>query len=220
MPDTHAARTDATRRKLLAATFAEVHRHGFQAASLNTIVAAAGITKGALFHHFPGKQALGYALLDEVVAPLMRRRWLDPLATADDPVEALQQSVRRYIAEDIGSGHWVHGCPMNNLAQEMSPLDEGFRTRLDGLYARWRATVAAALERGQRAGSVRGDVDVHDAATLFVFSQMGIWGTGKYSQDPQLMTRAGAALCAYLETLRPPRPARRSPGAPRPTRRR
>lgn len=202
MPGTHTTRPDATRAKLLDAAFAEIHRHGFQAASLNHIVAAAGVTKGGLFHHFSGKQALGYAVLDEVIAPLLVERWLAPLTDTDDPITALQRAVRRYIRTDIASGHWVQGCPMNNLAQEMSPLDEGFRTRLDAFYATWRDAIATALKRGQRAGTVRPDVNVRGAATLVVFSQMGIWGTGKYSQDPKLMTQAGEALCAYLDTLR------------------
>ncbi|HEX6966410.1 MAG TPA: TetR/AcrR family transcriptional regulator [Gemmatimonadaceae bacterium] len=202
MPGTHTTRPDATRAKLLDAAFAEIHRHGFQAASLNHIVAAAGVTKGGLFHHFSGKQALGYAVLDEVIAPLLVERWLAPLTDTDDPITALQRAFRRYIRTDIASGHWVQGCPMNNLAQEMSPLDEGFRTRLDAFYATWRDAIATALKRGQRAGTVRPDVNVRGAATLVVFSQMGIWGTGKYSQDPKLMTQAGEALCAYLDTLR------------------
>lgn len=202
MPRTQAARTDATRKKILGAAFLEVYRRGFQGASINDIVAAAGTTKGALFHHFAGKQALGYALLDEVIAPILTERWLAPLAETDDPLSVLQHSFRHWIEDDIATGNLVHGCPMNNLAQEMSSLDEGFRARLDRLYASWRDVVAAALARGQRAGTVRRDVDVTGASTLVVFSQIGIWGTGKYSQDPQLMTQAGEAFCGYLDTLR------------------
>jgi AcrR family transcriptional regulator len=202
MPDSQATRAEATRRKLLEAAFGEVFRRGFQATSLADIVDAAGSTKGALFHHFDGKQGLGYAIVDEVLAPILHERWLAPLADADDPIPVLQASFRRHIGEDVTSGHCAYGCPMNNLAQEMSPLDEGFRTRLGAMYATWRQTVAAALDRGQRAGRVRGDVDTRAAATLIVLSQMGIWGTGKHSQDPQLMTDAGEALCAYLDTLR------------------
>jgi AcrR family transcriptional regulator len=202
MSPSPATRADATRQRLLDAAFVEFFRNGFQAGSLSAVVTAAGATKGALFHHFDGKQALGWAVVDDVVGPLLVRRWLDPLEGVDDPMPVLQGCFRRLIAEDTGSGHWVHGCPMNNLAQEMSPLDEGFRSRLDALYARWRATVADALARGQRAGTVRPDVDARAAATLVVLSQQGIWGTGKYSQDPALMTQAGEALCAYLESLR------------------
>lgn len=201
-PTTQAARTDATRRKLLHAAFTEFYGHGFQGGSLSAIVDAAGITKGALFHHFASKQALGYAVVDDVVLPLLAERWLTPLADAPDPISALQHAFRTHIASDVASGSWVRGCPMNNLAQEMSPLDEGFRARLDRAYAAWRDAVADALARGQARGVVRADADVRAAAALVVFSQIGIWSTGKYSQDGALMSHAGESLCAYLETLR------------------
>jgi hypothetical protein len=91
---------------------------------------------------------------------------------------------------------------MNNLAQEMSPLDRGFRTRFDAMYDRWRQTVASALARGPRARTVRSDVDVAGAATLVVVGQIGIWATGKHSRNAQRKIDAGEALCASLETLR------------------
>ncbi|HEV2149645.1 MAG TPA: TetR/AcrR family transcriptional regulator [Longimicrobiaceae bacterium] len=194
-------RPDATRQKILEAAFVEFYRNGFQGGSLNHIVETAGVTKGALFHHFAGKQDLGYAVVDEVIEPLLRQRWLDPLTGSADPVADLKHAFRRFIREDVESGAWVQGCPLNNLAQEMSPLDEGFRTRIETLYAAWRATFAEALADGARRGKVRSDVDPGGAAALIVVSQMGIWGTGKYSQDEALMTRAGEALCGYLDTL-------------------
>src|SRR5690348_23360 len=99
---------------------------------------------------------------------------------------------------------------MNNLAQEMAPLDEGFRTRFDAMYDRWRQTVASALVRGQRARTVRKDVDVTGAATLVVVAQIGVWATGKHSRNAQLMIDAGEALCASLETLRAGRSNKKS----------
>lgn len=195
---------DATRTGILGAAFAEFYGHGFQGGNIARIVEAAGVTKGALFHHFAGKQELGYAVVDEIVEPLMHARWLDPVAASDDPVGTMQAMFRRFIQVDIASGSWVNGCPLNNLAQEMSPLDEGFRTRLDRLYATWRDAYAAALAAGQVRGVVRTDADPHAAAALIVASQMGIWGTGKYSRDAALMTESGEALCAYIESLRPP----------------
>jgi AcrR family transcriptional regulator len=195
-------RPEETRQKLLESAFMEFYQHGFQGGSLSRIVEGAGATKGALFHHFAGTQALGYAVLDEVIGPLLMQRWLQPVAAAADPLAAMQEAFRGFIREDISSGHWVFGCPLNNLAQEMSPLDEGFRTRIDRLYQSWRDTFATALAEGQRTGSVRTGVDVSAAAALIVFSQMGIWGTGKYSQNQALMTQAGEALCGYLDTLR------------------
>lgn len=185
----------STRDAILSAAFMEFYTQGFQGGSLNNVVRQAGVTKGALFHHFDGKQALGYAVVDEVIGPLLMQRWLDPVVGSDDPVGAMAAAFRQYIATDISSGHWKYGCPLNNLAQEMSPLDAGFRDRLDALYAHWREAWAERLE-----GQVTGDPE--EVASLAIAAQMGIWGTGKYSQDAALMERAGGALCRYLESVR------------------
>lgn len=40
--------------------FQEMHRSGFRSADLNAISATARVTKGALYHHFDNKEALGY----------------------------------------------------------------------------------------------------------------------------------------------------------------
>lgn len=203
MPVTQAIRTHTTRRKLLSAAFQEFFRFGFQAGSLASIVETAEITKGALFHHFASKQSLGYAVLDEVVAPLLSDRWLAPLTAAADPITALQEAFRHHARADIESGRLALGCPMNNLAQEMSPLDEGFHARISGFYTRWRAHVTSALAQGQNVGHVRFDIDVSASAAFIVFSQIGIWSTGKHSRHGALMIAAVEELCSQLEALRP-----------------
>ena len=202
-----ARQPDVTRRRILDAAFAEFFRNGFQGGSLNHVVEAAGVTKGALFHHFAGKQELGYAVVDEVIEPLLMQRWLGGLEGAADPIAVMQDCFRRWSREDIESGGWMNGCPLNNVAQEMSPLDEGFRGRVDALYDRWRAAFAAALAGGMEAGTVRADASPESAAALLVASQMGIWGTGKTSRDAALMLGACEAVCGYLDGLRPSSPA-------------
>jgi AcrR family transcriptional regulator len=193
--------SDATRHKILQAAFAEFYRHGFQGGSLNHVVENAGTTKGALFHHFAGKQELGYAVVDEIIEPLLLKRWLDPVADSTDPIADLKQTFRRYAKEDIQSGMMGQGCPLNNLAQEMSPLDEGFHTRIDRLYTIWRDGFAAALTRGIKAGTVKKTVTPRAVAAMLVAGQMGIWGTGKSSQNKAVMMQATEAICEYLDTL-------------------
>lgn len=192
-----------TRRKLLESAFAEFYANGFQGGSLNHIVEAAGATKGALFHHFASKHDLGYAVVDDIIGPLLLQRWLAPIDNAADPLTAIQHAFRRYVEEDIASGNLLHGCPLNNLAQEMSPLDGGFHTRINALYGLWREQYALALRRGIAAGNVKASVDVGAVAAATVAAQMGIWGSGKSSRDPEVMRQAADGLCVYLESLRP-----------------
>jgi AcrR family transcriptional regulator len=203
MVQTQAQRTEAMRQRILMAAFAEFYRNGFQGGSLNKIVEAAGITKGALFHHFTGKQELGYAVVDEIIGPILQERWIKPVANSADPIADLKRAFRQFVKEDIASGHYVQGCPLNNLAQEMSPLDPGFRQRIDKLYDTWRSSYAAAFAAGIKARKVRKDISPRNVAALVVASQMGIWGTAKSSQDPQLMIHACDAICDYLDGLKP-----------------
>ena len=81
---------DLTRAKLLEAGFYEVYEHGFRSASIESILTRAGVTKGALYHHFPNKQALGYALVEEIIGEFMTERLLTPLRDTDDPIATLQ----------------------------------------------------------------------------------------------------------------------------------
>ena len=200
---THIRAPEATRRKILEAAFWEFYAQGFQGGSLNHIVESAGTTKGALFHHFDGKQELGYAVVDEIIGPLLLTRWLDPVVDSADPVADIQRAFRRIVEEDICSGHWLQGCPLNNLAQEMSPLDQGFHVRINQLYDTWRERYAAALERGIAAGRVKADVRPKHVAALIVAAQMGIWGTGKSSRSKDVMRLATDGVCDYLDSLRP-----------------
>src|ERR1700732_3727068 len=80
---------ERTRERLLQAAFREVHRSGFQSAGIDTILAATNVTKGALYHHFKSKEALGYAVVDEIVAKLVSDNWLRPMRGKGQPIDVL-----------------------------------------------------------------------------------------------------------------------------------
>jgi TetR/AcrR family transcriptional repressor of nem operon len=193
---------EATRQKLLMAAFEEIYRRGFQAASLDTILARAGVTKGALYHHFPTKAALGYAVVDEVVRGLLLDRWLGALeAQPGDPVTALQSTLR-HRAANLTAGEIELGCPLNNLAQEMSPLDEQFRRSVDATFEAWREGFAQVLARGQAEGTVRRDVDAKKVATFIVAAVEGSYGLAKSARSGPMVRANLEVLGMFLEGLR------------------
>src|SRR5215469_9986420 len=100
-----------TRQRLLRAAFQEMHRSGFRSADLNAILAAARVTKGALYHHFYNKEALGYAVVEEVIANNTREKWIWPLRNAKDPIDALVGIVQ---ATSLRPEDLECGCPLNN----------------------------------------------------------------------------------------------------------
>lgn len=190
---------DVTRERILAAAFHEIHRHGFQSASLAAILADTGLTKGALYHHFPAKQDLGLAVIDEVIRGRLDQHIFRPLRESEDPVGALLAILRDKAREDLES--LKLGCPLNNLMQEMSLLDEGFRERLNAIIEHWRDSVADALRRGQRQGRIHKDVDCRAAALFIVSAWEGCVGVAKNLQSTRVFRDCLRQLGAYMRSL-------------------
>ena len=199
---TTATRGEELRARLVEAAFWEIYRKGFQAAALSDILRAAGAAKGGLYHHFPSKIELGYAVLDEVVAGWVVDRWLKRLEGTDDPISALAR-VMRSMPEDASAEMLELGCPLYNLAQEMSPIDEGFRVRIEGLLHTWQDGIARALARGIEAGTVRADVDPGKVAAFVLASFEGTVGLVKNTRNLETARSNLELLVSYLETLRP-----------------
>ncbi len=193
---------DATRRRILEAAFEGIYRKGFQGMRLDELLTATGLTKGALYHHFTNKQALGYAVVDEVIRQMVETNWIQPLEAAADPLVELIALLQR-LGESMGERLVTVGCPLNNLAQEMSPLDEGFRRRVDQVFANWRSAVGRALERAKAQGRVRPGVDSKRTATFVVAALEGGIGLSKNAQNPQCLAECSAALVDYLRSLSP-----------------
>lgn len=190
-----------TRERLLQAAFQEVYRVGFQSAGIDTILAAANVTKGALYHHFENKEALGHAVIEEIVAQLPRGRWLLPLQRSEgkNPIDALIGIVQAIPARprDVKSG-----CPLVHLAQEMSQLDEQFRKRLERIFRAWQEGVAAALRRGQSEGVVRRDLVPEEAASFLIAMVEGYEVLAKNAQDTQVWNAGMRNIVGWLDSLR------------------
>jgi TetR/AcrR family transcriptional repressor of nem operon len=198
---------ERTRECLLQAAFREVYRSGFQSAGLDTILAAAGVTKGALYYHFDSKEALGYALVEEVIAPDLRAKWLRPLQRGKDPIDTLIGIVQ---GESVRPEDVRGGCPLNNLAQEMSPLDEGFRKRLATVFHAWQEGVATALREGQTRGRVRRDAEPAEAAGFLIAMVEGYVSLAKNAQDAKVLKAGIRNIVGWLRSLRPPGNRRKS----------
>jgi TetR/AcrR family transcriptional repressor of nem operon len=188
-----------TRERLLNAAFEEVYHSGFRGSDLNAILAKAGVTKGALYHHFSGKEALGHAMIETVIARVTQDKWLAPLDDADDPIDALIGILDNTGTSDAEVNG---GCPLNNLAQEMSPLDEGFRMRLSEIFTNWIGGVTDALRLGQINGKVRRDIDPRETATFFVATYEGYISLAKTAQDGRVLMTGLKQLRIYLQGLR------------------
>jgi len=186
----------------LQAAFREMHRSGFRSADLDAILSKAGVTKGALYHHFDNKEALGYAVVDEVIASKVHQKWVQPLRNAENPIDVL---IRIFQSESQKREDVQRGCYLLNLSQEMSGLDEGFRRRTARIYKDWHDAMAEALRQGQKRRVVRSDINANETATFLIAAWEGYAVLGKNSQDPRMLQSGKRSVGRHLEALRPAR---------------
>jgi TetR/AcrR family transcriptional regulator, transcriptional repressor for nem operon len=194
---------ERTRQRLLQAAFREVYRYGFQSAGIDTILSATNVTKGALYYHFESKEALGYAIIEEIVAEMTGDRWLRPLQRSKDkdPIDALIGVVQAipHQPRDVKGG-----CPLVNLAQEMSQLDEQFRKRLERIFLAWQEEIAMTLRRGQSEGTVRRDLVPEETASFLIATVEGYEVLAKNAQDPKVWNMGIRNIVGWLNSLRAP----------------
>ncbi len=193
--------TESTRERILQAAHEEMYEHGFQGLRIDAVLKRTQLAKGALYHYFPTKFALGYAVLDEVIVDYFHTAWGEFLGTTNDPLQALQDFFNQEFS-DIQTGKCINGCPLTNLVQEMSTLDEGFQQRLKTVMFDIVATVSAALHQGQIDGIVRKNINPQSIATFLLCSYQGVMGASKCMQSVDLARDLFDTLCAYIEGLR------------------
>ena len=192
---------ESTRQRILQAAHEEMYEQGFQGLRIDAVLKKTQLAKGALYHYFPTKLALGYAVLDEVIMGYFQTSWSEFMGATNDPLQALKDFFNQKYS-DVLTGECANGCPLTNLIQEMSTLDEGFHQRLKTVMSDIVATVATALHQGQLDGIVRKDINPQSIATFLLCSYQGIMGAAKCMQSVELARDLFDSLCAYVETLR------------------
>lgn len=192
-----------TRARILEAAQEEIYENGYQGMRIETILQKTQLAKGALYHHFPNKLALGYAVVDEILLEHVKANWSEFSSKYPNPLTAIQQ-LFLWKADVYKNEIRFKGCPLNNLNQEMASIDKGFHERLEKIMETIHGSIVTALEQGQQQGLVREDINPGKIAMFIMASYQGIIGAAKCMQAPQLLTDLFGTLNEYIDTLRTP----------------
>lgn len=167
-----------TRLDILQKAFGLVYRNGFQATSVDDIIATTQVTKGAFFYHFRNKEEMGLAMIQEVMYPGMRQQMVAPLLASEHPVKELYEMMKQLLLKaplfDV-----KYGCPAVNLVDEMAPLNEDYKTALLQLTSEWQQAIEKSIRNGQANGSIRNDVNPKHVSCFVTAGYNGIRNLGK-----------------------------------------
>ena len=118
----------STRQKIINSAHKLFYERGFNGTSIDDILKDAGLNKGSLYHIFKSKKEVLLAVIEEKIAYNLEQKYQD-IATVEKPLKYLEEKLLTTDSFDF-----KHGCALNNLVQEMSPVDEDIAKALLKVY--------------------------------------------------------------------------------------
>lgn len=180
--------TSTARQRLLEAAAELFYEQGVRATGVDAVVEMAGVSKATLYAHFPSKDDLVVAYLQELY-----RRWEDVLAKhsaeARTPTQQLHAVFAALAAWFDGAGH--RGCPSVTTVMEFPDADHAVRQAATEVQLAYRGYFADIAER---AGSPTPTQDADRLLTLFDGATVAAVATG--SGEPIAQARDMAAELA------------------------
>ncbi|MGP3977574.1 TetR/AcrR family transcriptional regulator [Streptomyces sp. 8N114] len=185
------ARGSEKRRRLTTAAARVLHEQGVERTTLGDIARAADVPVGNVYYYFKTKDELVQAALSEHSAHLDELTGrLDELP---DPRERLKGLVEAWLEQrDLAARH---GCPTGTLAVELDKRADGT------LDAEVGAVLRQLLDWAGHQFRALGLSDPDDLAITLVSTYQGMSLLANALRDPDIMTREGARLLRWLDSL-------------------
>jgi TetR/AcrR family transcriptional repressor of nem operon len=191
----------STREQIVEAAGRLIHLRGFHKTSVDDILRECGVGKGNLYYYFKSKDELGYAALDRTLERI-REDVLERVFTEDlDPWTQLERFLE-FPMERVRRDGCTGGCPLGNLAIEMSDIHEGFRTRLSQAFSQMQSQVVATLECARLQGTLRRGTDIPRLAYFMIAGLEGAFMMGKLHRNADLMENVMDELKAHVSQYR------------------
>jgi len=159
MPRVSADHLQARRRQILDGARSSFARHGYEGATVRVLEEEIGLSRGAIFHHFPDKDALFLAVAAEDAKAM-----LDTVAQ-DGLVQVMREMVAAPDAGRLGT--------QLEIARRLR-TDESFRVAWEPRRHELEQAVRARLNRQRDAGALRSDVDIDDLAAYLELTMEGL----------------------------------------------
>jgi TetR/AcrR family transcriptional regulator, transcriptional repressor for nem operon len=170
---------------------------GYEATSIQHLVARMGIQRGSLYDTFGDKRGLFFAAIeryDRVVTAKL-------LATLDGPgsgKDAIRQFFRLKVDLSVEPGR-PRGCLVTNSTAELASRDRGTATRVGAVLAKIEAAFHRAVVRAQRAGEIDPTRNPRALARFLTSSAQGLSVMAKAAPDRAVLEDIVKVTLAALD---------------------
>ncbi|CAH0346406.1 TetR/AcrR family transcriptional regulator [Bacillus sp. CECT 9360] len=174
------------KQEIISITRDVIHSKGYQATSITDILQAASIGKGQFYHYFSSKHDLGLAVVEDLIQEWDRELIHGILQTAEEPAIKLNKMLEWAITFHAEMEK-KPGCPIGNLAIEMSEHDETFRIKIHHFFERWIGAVELILDEMVKQNQLDSTIDTKKSAQAMIAMIEGGILLMKSQQDLSLL---------------------------------
>jgi len=190
---------DERREEIIRVTLELAAQQGVDDVTTQDMAQAMGLTQGAVFRHFPSKDAIWLAVMqwvrDRLMAVLSRAS-----AQGHDPLDALQRMFFAHI--DFIAGH--PAIPRVLMSEHLHGRSTTLRQLVTEIMLGYEAKIAGLLADAQAQGLARADLDAHAAATLYIGMIQGlVLQTSILRSQRTLAAEAARTFPIFLQAIRP-----------------
>ena len=169
---------NTTREKILKRCFEAMEVVGFEALRADKEVLNLNISKGALYHYFPTKLDIGYAMVDEIIKPMYEKKWSGLI----DRTEGISFTIYQIIEsekQEATEKKILRGDVLYNLMLEMSGVDLKFRQKLEDVLEMQVKILQKSLLSGKSSNEIKPGVDSRSMAYLLIGQLHGCYAIAK-----------------------------------------
>jgi TetR/AcrR family transcriptional repressor of nem operon len=185
-----------TRTRLVETAANLWHARSYSDVGVSEICEQAGVKKGSFYHFFPSKSAVALAVLETRREQAIEHVFTPAFDRDASPLERLAALIEVHYLHQSGlkaETGAVMGCPVGNLALELSTQDEEIRAACAKLLGDWASTIAPLLSEAVDMGELP-PIDVEQASMAVIAYGEGILLLAKTRNDPELIRDLGQGI--------------------------
>lgn len=191
-----------TKKHIVHKAFKLFYENGFKSTSINDVMKATKMTKGAFYHHYKSKHQLGLEVIELKLQKRVYDGMIVPLQKSGKAIEILENTFLNRI-KSFPLYDKQNGCPMNNFINEIGNYEVSYQLALKNIIEKWKSALVTLIEKGKTQGNIKNEIPSEAIAIYLISAFEGIRGIRKLYSDDETLNQYITGLSLYFDQLKP-----------------
>lgn len=192
----------ATMQRMQLAGLELFYKQGYYNTSVDDILKALSLSKGAFYYHFESKEDFFISIIENYLVKKVYGAMIEPLEGQNDPFRAIVNSFEDNLATAVHN-EMDYGFVLNNFINEFHGRNETIMQYLKDILKVWEVNLVGLLQRAKTDGLVDRHTDSQGVATYLIASYMGIRTMMVDGNAQQLSYQYLQQLRHYMRSIAP-----------------